>query len=880
MASGSHMASIEVNGRTFDENNPEIHEKIKIIHNQESAKISIKILENSESILYWGEKKNTIDVQKYEINIEKELRKSGDGNQQIIVTVTNNSQAPRSRFTVQPRRSLKEDGTLETEEECKNRIREENERTEIAQSWNPYLFNIENERWFIHGSVFGSILEFEAREENINSAILPYSDPNDLEFVTNVVYDDSALTGHNGRFVGTIAYRDYLAFKERIPPMRIGEPVESFFSKLNLSNILAGALKKQGIDNLYKFQEDSLRAVVEASKNDKDSAVLISSRTAGGKTEAFILPIINYCIESKEKVPEEVGTKAIIFYPTKALANDQASRIIKHLHLVNKQLEKKIKVGLLHGDISTGNIDVSEMEGIPFVCPECEEGYLVPQSNTSVSCNNAKCGVSLDWVIALTREPIYGLTPDIIITNPDLLTFDMMTRPHHHGIFGRTIKTCTKCFMPSSLLNKRKCKCGNTILKLINPSVPKFIVFDEIHMFNGTFGINTSLFLSRLQALIRKYADLYHKDKSHTFTSIGSSATISNGKEFCEIFFNLRESIHIIPKDDEARKSYYDEKSTKETHRYHLFVMPYSYRPAASVAKIVGYLQNRKIFGEPPSPFERRRETTDSPLQILGFVNALGDSSTLIDASRRELIETMRFIKVGGHTTDFGKEQRARAEKGFNKQELHVIFATPTLEVGVDFRRIDCVLIYGFPFSFKDYVQRIGRGGRKENTLVITVCQQWKPIDHFYHSDAKRKITEQHNSLEPIPITRNNQDAISKNLRAAIFDIISSWDDSENVMEDLRLLEPDLSAQKESLISESLKNLALTDEQQEMSRPAAKEMVESILQKAGAVKSTDIKSSLIQKFKETNGYNDKYRLSDLRSTDSQVYVDVIWEASR
>jgi hypothetical protein len=57
-------------------------------------------------------------------------------------------------------------------------------------------------------------------------------------------------------------------------------------------------------------------------------------------------------------------------------------------------------------------------------------------------------------------------------------------------------------------------------------------------------------------------------------------------------------------------------------------------------------------------------------------------------------------------------------------------------------------------------------------------------------------------------------------------------------------------------------------------------MVESILQKAGAVKSTDIKSSLIQKFKETNGYNDKYRLSDLRSTDSQVYVDVIWEASR
>ena len=98
-------------------------------------------------------------------------------------------------------------------------------------------------------------------------------------------------------------------------------------------------------------------------------------------------------------------------------------------------------------------------------------------------------------------------------------------------------------------------------------------------------------------------------------------------------------------------------------------------------------------------------------------------------------------VTVDGHTTDFGRTQRADVERKFNRKELNVIYATSTLEVGVDFETVNMVVIYGFPYSFNEYVQRIGRGGRGEDTLVLTVCHNWKPIDHYYYVDAKKKIS-------------------------------------------------------------------------------------------------------------------------------------------
>ncbi len=75
---------------------------------------------------------------------------------------------------------------------------------------------------------------------------------------------------------------------------------------------LASALRKRGIKKLYEFQ----RKAMEELRSGKN--VVITAPTGFGKTEAFVIPLI-------EKVA--VSGKGMIFYPTKALARDQELKV-------------------------------------------------------------------------------------------------------------------------------------------------------------------------------------------------------------------------------------------------------------------------------------------------------------------------------------------------------------------------------------------------------------------------------------------------------------------------------------------------------------------------------------------------------------------------
>ena len=83
-------------------------------------------------------------------------------------------------------------------------------------------------------------------------------------------------------------------------------------NEVNLSKRAKSALLSRGIRSLYRFQVEAIEKIKEG-KN-----VVIVAPTGFGKTEAFIIPIL----ESLRK-----GEKALVFYPTKALASDQYEKI-------------------------------------------------------------------------------------------------------------------------------------------------------------------------------------------------------------------------------------------------------------------------------------------------------------------------------------------------------------------------------------------------------------------------------------------------------------------------------------------------------------------------------------------------------------------------
>lgn len=70
-------------------------------------------------------------------------------------------------------------------------------------------------------------------------------------------------------------------------------------------------------------------------------STLVATGTGSGKTECFLYPILNYCLQERRK-----GIKAIIVYPMNALATDQARRFAKEVAGLTPQLT----VGMFTGD--------------------------------------------------------------------------------------------------------------------------------------------------------------------------------------------------------------------------------------------------------------------------------------------------------------------------------------------------------------------------------------------------------------------------------------------------------------------------------------------------------------------------------------------------
>jgi DEAD/DEAH box helicase domain-containing protein len=744
--------------------------------------------------------------------------------------------------------------------------------SELWTEYHPRFFEVEKNANNPEGNRYGYLMELEATEI-VRSKRFPYSEP-DAARTVNAVMDDHELTKESDLYVGHITFRDHLTFLERVPVMTPGSPTAEFFAQLGLDRRLAETFSQDlGFGALWKFQAQSITKILEASKSEKlRPAVLISARTAGGKTEAFLIPILQYCIEHLESR----GTKALVFYPTKALANDQTNRYIEVLYHLNKKLPRKLTLGLLHGDISKFEPDPGSDEDwdLPLACPACEKGILKSEEGLVLKCDS--CGEVIDFVKVRNRLLAYSDPPDILITNPDTLIWDLMLKPHDHSIFGRPVYACQQCnWTYIAKGKKRKCenqRCRGSNLTPIEPCLPRFIVFDEVHMFKGTFGINCSHFISRLECVIQRYAREFHQTPSWKIVRIGSTATISNPYEFAKDFFKAApEDIALVPKDDDERRSFYTLGDWDSgVKRHHVFMMPYAYNTDSTIGRTIHYLQLRAKLGRPPFLFQSLRDSWGEFLETITFVNSIRSSNNLIGLTRRTVANELPELKVNGHTTDFDRKQRGRIERLFNKGELHVIFATQTLEVGIDFRRVDAVIVNGFPFSFNDYLQRIGRGGRKRDSLIVTVCQNWKPIDHYYYTNAKEALKDPTTHIEPVPLTRNNVEALKKHARGAVFDYLMAQPECTDYLNDFRSLRV-LDDKRSQMLDYCVDSLEVGLPFETEIREAVGEFLDELV--TGA--ENEIASvPLPKRFHET--INQKYQLTSLRSTDREVMVEVIW----
>lgn len=110
------------------------------------------------------------------------------------------------------------------------------------------------------------------------------------------------------------------------PEPKMGCSIED----VGLDESVTEYLKKIGIEQFYKFQEESIQEVLFGEN------IVIEAPTASGKTEAFLIPVI-------QKIKKEAGDSPSVFavfvYPTKALSRDQYPKIQKFAERIGVKVE-------------------------------------------------------------------------------------------------------------------------------------------------------------------------------------------------------------------------------------------------------------------------------------------------------------------------------------------------------------------------------------------------------------------------------------------------------------------------------------------------------------------------------------------------------------
>src|SRR5579863_2469799 len=90
-----------------------------------------------------------------------------------------------------------------------------------------------------------------------------------------------------------------------------------FCARYTLHILLKEMFPQFKSNNLYSHQVQAIQSILDAC------TTIISTGTGSGKTESFLIPILDHCLKHRGTS----GIKALILYPINALAGDQLRRI-------------------------------------------------------------------------------------------------------------------------------------------------------------------------------------------------------------------------------------------------------------------------------------------------------------------------------------------------------------------------------------------------------------------------------------------------------------------------------------------------------------------------------------------------------------------------
>jgi len=596
-------------------------------------------------------------------------------------------------------------------------------------------------------------------------AIRPYGIDEDI------YYRASGLIGFLNDSKTRLDFIPYALLPETVRRPLPGPSINEAIQQGVLSQQTASLFSNKGYPSLYQFQVDSMLEIRHWLDNGpQDTAILLTVGTAAGKTEAFLLPLLDKLAEDKQYL----GVQGLFVYPMKALQGDQARRFFEYLAAFNEGRIHPISIGMLNGDtpFDINNLSQLEKRGeyrSPFSkCPMAScDGHIMftidaDGKNLYSPPLCGECGTSFPW-LRIHQTQIRDSYPHILLITPDTLHRQVSNSFAWRGqaMFGRQVHVCESCGMytPAStktLRGGKACGCNEALSAPVS-LCPSLIVFDEAHLFKGMFGNQVSLLISRIRSIAYQHG--------HHPVMIGASATIASPLEFGRQLFGG--NVKVITGQERPT----DESPT----RYHLFFMPVK----VTVLNAVGHtLTGCFIADRDHDEINRVLIFSDSKRTVYQLQATLPE---FYATEAGTFVEEL-FCKTDSHTGDLTAEKRRSVEIKFDQGELRVLLATQTLEVGVDFKNLHLELQTGATYSYNDYIQRVGRAGRGAPALIICILRPQVPLDNYYYEHCRELVRFSEHTLDEVPLRSDNPFLIERHIPAAIQDYLIGLEPGAKLM--------------------------------------------------------------------------------------------------
>ncbi|KAJ5938524.1 ATP-dependent helicase hrq1 [Penicillium verhagenii] len=277
----------------------------------------------------------------------------------------------------------------------------------------------------------------------------------------------------------------------------------------------------------------------------------------------------------------------------------------------------------------------------------------------------------------------------------------------------------------------------------------KFVVVDELHVYNGLFGSHVAFIMRRLRRICAAVGNRHVK-------FISCSATVANPEAHMKSVFGIQ-NVKLIDFDG----------SPSGRKEFVCWNTPFKDPADPTSGRGDSVAETARLFCQ----------LILRGVRVIAFCRIRKLCEILLQAVRTEF-QGLERPEVGklvmGYRGGYSPQDRRRIEKEMFEGKLMGIVATNALELGVDIGSLDAVVTLGFPYSISNLRQQSGRAGRRNKDSLSVLVGDRYPTDQHYMQNPDEIFTRPNCELQ---IDLTNELILEGHIQCAAFEVPISPDE-------------------------------------------------------------------------------------------------------